>query len=215
MYICAGGITIFWSAVIFFCLPPDPVRAKSLNEREKYIAVARLRTNNTGVRNTHVKKSQVWELLRDPKFWLMFSMAFLMEIANAPASTFIPIIIKSFGYSTLNSLLLAMPLGFIIGCFELLASYAAMKIPNVRSYIYVMCQSVTVMAALLLWQLPFTAKGGLLLGCYTISFFGAGYAVLMGMQIANTAGYTKRSAASSGIFIGFCLGTIFPSCACS
>jgi hypothetical protein len=28
----------------------------------------------------------------------------------------------------------------------------------------------------------------------------------MGLQIANTAGYTKRSVTSSGIFVGYCLG---------
>ncbi len=208
MYLCAGAITILWSIVILFFLPPDPVRARHLSERERYIAVARLRQNNTGVRNTHLKKGQVLELLSDIKFWLLFSMALLMEISNAPASTFIPIIIKSYGFSTLNSLLLSMPLGAIIGFFELFASFMAMKIPNSRSYIVALCQLVTVMAALLLWLLPRSAKGGLLFGCYTISFFGAGYAVLMGMQIANTAGYTKRSTASSGIFIGFCLGTL-------
>lgn len=30
--------------------------------------------------------------------------------------------------------------------------------------------------------------------------------MLMGLQIANTAGYTKRSFTSSGIFMGYCLG---------
>jgi hypothetical protein len=29
---------------------------------------------------------------------------------------------------------------------------------------------------------------------------------LMGLQIANTAGYTKRAVTSSGIFVGYCLG---------
>ena len=65
------------------------------------------------------------------------------------------------------------------------------------------------MAALLLWLLPRDSTGGLLFGAYTLATFGGGYAVLMGMQIANTAGYTKRSLASSGIFVGYCLGKPF------
>lgn len=44
--------------------------------------VARLRSNNSGVRNTHFKGSQIVELLLDPKFWLMFSIATLCMIAN-------------------------------------------------------------------------------------------------------------------------------------
>lgn len=43
-------------------------------------------------------------------------------------------------------------------------------------------------------------------GCYILASFGGAYAVLMGLQIANTAGYTKRSVTSSGIFVGYCLG---------
>ena len=90
MYIFAGAITIIWSAVIYFFMPPDPIRAKGFNERERYIAVARLRSNNSGVRNTHFKIAQLWELCLDIRFWLAFAMAFLLMIANGPVSTFIP-----------------------------------------------------------------------------------------------------------------------------
>jgi hypothetical protein len=44
--------------------------------------VARLRSNNSGVRNTHLKVGQIWELLLDVKFWLMFFAATLCMIAN-------------------------------------------------------------------------------------------------------------------------------------
>lgn len=77
-----GCVTILWSFVILFFMPPDPIRAKQFNEREKYIAVARMRTNNAGVRNTHFKREQLWELLLDVKFWMMFAMAFLILVAN-------------------------------------------------------------------------------------------------------------------------------------
>jgi len=36
-----------------------------------------------------------------------------------PVSSFIPIIISGFGFNRLNSLLLTMPAGFIIGSIEL------------------------------------------------------------------------------------------------
>jgi hypothetical protein len=94
MYLVAGSITVLWAVVIFFLLPPDPIRAKGFNERERYIAVARMRQNNSGVRNTHFKIEQVRESLCDIKFWLIFSIAFLLMIANGPVSSFIPIIIS-------------------------------------------------------------------------------------------------------------------------
>lgn len=87
MYIVAGSITVVWSFVILFFLPPDPIRAKIMTERERYIAVARMRVNNSGVRNTHFKIEQLWELLLDVKFWLSFAMAFLILVANGPVSS--------------------------------------------------------------------------------------------------------------------------------
>lgn len=71
----------------------------------------------------------------------------------------------------------------------------------------------TVLAALLLWLLPLSATGALLFAVYILPSVGGGYAVLMGLQIANTAGYTKRSVASSGLYIGYCLGNfVGPLC---
>lgn len=82
MYYFAGSMTIVWGFTLYFVLLPDPVRAKGFGERERYILVARLRTNNSGVRNTHFKGSQAVELAMDPKFWMMFSIALLSMIAN-------------------------------------------------------------------------------------------------------------------------------------
>lgn len=208
MYIVAGSITIIWAIVVLVFLPPDPIRAKGFSERERCIALARLRSNNTGVRNTHFKTTQLWELLQDVRFWLMFTMSFLMMITNGPVSTFTPILVKSFGFNVLNSLLLTMPLGAVIGTLEWVLPYLAYRFNdnNIRCYLIVLAQMGTILAALLLWLLPLSATGGLLYGVYTLASTGAGYAVMMGLQIANTAGYTKRSLASSGMFVGYCLG---------
>ena len=224
MYLVAGSITVLWALVILFFMPPDPIRARGFSDRERYIAVARMKENNSGVRNKHFKIAQVWESLSDIRFWLIFTIAFLMMIANGPVSSFIPIIISGkwlgcnvcysqtltrltgFGYNRLNSLLLTMPAGAVIGTIELAAPYLAYKVPRIRTWVIVICQCGTITASLLLWLLPRHDKGGLLFACYILASFGGAYAVLMGLQIANTAGYTKRSVTSSGIFVGYCLG---------
>ena len=99
-----------------------------------------------------------------------------------------------------------MPAGAIIGTIELLTPYLAYKYPGNRCFLIFACQIGTIIAAVLLWQLDRTNKGGLLYACYTLASFGGGYAVLMGIQTANTAGYTKKSVTASGIFLGYCLG---------
>jgi hypothetical protein len=105
----------------------------------------------------------------DPKFWIVFSVAFLIMIANGPVSTFIPIFIAGFGFSPLESLLLVVPAGAIIGTIELLAPLAAYKTPRIRTYIIAICQCGTIMAALLLWLLPRENKGGLLFATYFLA----------------------------------------------
>jgi phosphate/sulfate permease len=152
---------------------------------------------------------QVKELLLDLKYWLVFSVAFLSMIANAPISTFAPIVINGFGFSTLTSLLLVIPAGFYGGSIMLLLTYLAFKLPNSRTYLIFGAQIGTTIAALLLWLLPLDAKGGLLFAVTIMPSIGGGYAVLMSISIANTAGYTKRSIASSGLYIGYCLGKQF------
>lgn len=64
--------------------------------------LARLRTNNSGVSNTHYKKDQVVELFGDIEYWFPFCIALLSMTVNGPMSTFVPIIIGWFGFTTLN-----------------------------------------------------------------------------------------------------------------
>jgi len=206
MYYFAGALTILWGIFLYFVLPADPVHAKGFDERERFILISRLRSNNAGVRNTHFKLAQVVELLLDLKFWIVFSISFLSMIANGPISTFVPIIINGFGFTTLQSLLLVIPAGLYGGSVQLLLPFLAYKYAGVRSYLILLAQLGTTLAALLLWLVPLSARGALLFACYILPSVGGGYAVLMGLSIANTAGYTKRSVQSSGLYVGYCLG---------
>jgi hypothetical protein len=166
------------------------------------------------------------EVLIDPRAWLAFSIAFLTMIANGPISSFIPIIINGFGFSTLNSLLLMMPLGAVTGTIEWLAPFICSKRPGIRTYVMFICQCGTTMSSLLLWLLPRDQIGGLLFGIYFLASLGGGYSILMGLSTANSAGrffgisarqslltpvgtgYTKKSLTASWVFLGFCLGNI-------
>lgn len=149
---------------------------------------------------------QAIELSMDPKFWLLLSTAFVMLFVNGPVTTFIPIIINQLGFTGFTSLLLIMPAGAIIGTVQLIAPYCAMKFKNSRVWIIVITCAMSLIGSILLWQLPITQTGGRLFAVYILAFYGGGYAVLMGLTIANCAGYTKRSLSSSGVFIGYCLG---------
>lgn len=126
------------------------------------------------------------------------------KVCNGALSTFMPLVIAGFGFSSLNALLLTMPAGAYCGTVVLLAAYLAMKFEHIRTWIIALAQALSTGAAVLLWQLPTSERGWLLFAMYLLPSAAAGYCVLMGLQIANTAGYTKRALASSGIFVGYC-----------
>lgn len=206
MYYFPGSVTIAWGIAVWFILPADPISAAGLTPRERYIAVARIRSNNAGVRNTFIKADQIKELLVDLKFWLSFTMAMLIFFINGPVSTFVPTIIQGFGYSPLNSLLLTMPSGAVGGIANLAVTFVASKRPGTRCWIASTMTLGSCLAAVLLWQLPLSQKGGLLFASTILPIGLAAYGLVLGLQLANTAGYTKRSASSAGVFAGFCIG---------
>jgi len=112
-------------------LPDSPVTAKGLNEREKRIAVERLRDNQTGIENKHLKWYQVREafaeyayqprrtlschanhtLNNSYKTYLFFLLGVFGNIPNGGISNFGTIIIKGFGFSTLVTTLMQVPYG--------------------------------------------------------------------------------------------------------
>ena len=208
MYYWAGAITIAWGIALWWVLPGEPVTVRGYTDRERYIMIARIRSNNTGVRNTHFKMAHIVELAIDPRFWLTFSIALLSMITNGPVSSFLPIIINGFGYSTFQTLLMFMPAGAVVGTFQFFIPLLASKIPNSRCWLIAGTELITIISAILLWRLPLSQRPALLYACYSLSVYGSGYAVMMGLTIANTAGYTKRTATSAGLYIGYCIGNL-------
>jgi hypothetical protein len=72
----------------FFLFPRHPARARFLNEDEKYIAIERIRMNNTGTQNTHFKWSHVREAVLDVKTWMFVLMIFCVSLVSGGIGTF-------------------------------------------------------------------------------------------------------------------------------
>ena len=208
MYLFAGSLTCLYSLLVLLFLRSDPVSAKGLTERERCIAVARLQSNNAGVRNTHIKWVQIREAAVDVRFWLVFAVSYLSMMTNGPASTFVPLIINGMGYNRLHSLLLLMPLGFSAGTLPLLSAYLSSKFAHRkwRTWVASIAGIPTVVAAVMCWRLPASATGARLFAIYLLGGFTSTYAVMIGLQTSNVAGYTKKSVTAAGFFLGYCMG---------
>jgi MFS family permease len=88
-FLIIGSLCCFWGIVMFIMLPDSPVTAKGLSPREKRIAVERLRANQTGVENKHLKPYQVKEAFMDYKLYLFFFLGVVGKSQN-PRSLTVP-----------------------------------------------------------------------------------------------------------------------------
>ena len=94
------------------------------------MAIERLRDNHTGIKNKKIKKNQIQEAFTDPKTWFFFLFGMSTQVVNGAVSNFGSLIVKGFGFSSLNSTLLQVPYGFIILFANLSAMYLQRWIPG-------------------------------------------------------------------------------------
>lgn len=93
-FLVIGALCCIWGTVMYIFLPDSPVTAKGLNNKEKRIAVERLRDNQTGVENKHFKWYQVREAFTDYKTYLFFLLGMVCNIPNGGISNFGTLIIE-------------------------------------------------------------------------------------------------------------------------
>ncbi|KXT05015.1 hypothetical protein AC578_10337 [Pseudocercospora eumusae] len=211
-FIIIGALCCVWGIVMFIFLPDSPVTAKGLSQREKRIAVERMRNDQTGVENKHFKWYQVREAFLDPKLYLFFLLGMVCNIPNGGISNFGTIIIKGFGFSTLVTTLMQIPYGFIIAVSILvcvyLNDYMSRKGRQTRCYFILLFLLPNIAGAFGLRFLPQSHRGGRLACYYLTGPYNAAFCMILSMTTANTAGHTKKVLTNGVLFLGYCTGNI-------
>ena len=75
-------MTVVYSFFVGIFLPDNPVKAKFISERQKAIAIDRVRADQTGIENKTFKREQMIEAFTDPKTWLIFAFNIWISIPN-------------------------------------------------------------------------------------------------------------------------------------
>ncbi|CAK7221644.1 hypothetical protein SEUCBS140593_004635 [Sporothrix eucalyptigena] len=114
IFLIYGIISIFFGLFVGWWMPDSPMRAKCFSEEDKVLMIERVRENQTGIQNREFKREQVVEALLDPQCWGYALIALCTTLPTSGLGAFQGIIIKSFGFTTLQTQLLAMVLGFYI-----------------------------------------------------------------------------------------------------
>lgn len=109
-----GIVSIIFGFFVGWYMPDSPMRAKCFSEEDKHLMVERVRDNQTGVQNRVFKMHHLIEALKDPQVWGYAIIALCTTLPTSGLGSFQGIIIKSLGFTTLQTQLLAMVLGSYI-----------------------------------------------------------------------------------------------------
>ncbi|KAI8673175.1 hypothetical protein LRP88_02302 [Fusarium phalaenopsidis] len=208
LFLSYGVISVIFGFFVLWWMPDSPMRAKCWTEQEKHEMVERVRDNQTGIQNKKFKKEQFLEGLKDPQTYGYALISLCTTIPTSGLGAFANIIIKSFGFSTLETQLLAMVLGFYI-IIVLLSSAWLVKKTNQNLLVMLGFCIPSFVGTILLMTIPnrtFAQHVGLLI-CYyiTLSFWSA-QTLGLSMISRNTAGQTKKTVVVAFNFIIWAAG---------
>ncbi|KAF4119662.1 Major Facilitator Superfamily [Geosmithia morbida] len=207
-FVFAGILTSLFGLWAFF-MPDSPTDAWFLTGEERVTAVERLRAGQTGIRNHEIKLDQIKESILDPTVWLVFVMMASGYTANGAVTGFGPLIVSTFGYSTLSSALFQMPIGFLCVLSSLLTGLAASRWRNIRFPLLLACCAPVIAGYIIIWKSSWGDRPAAPVAGYSIiGFFGGVVGLVVPIASSNVAGDTKRSFTAAAVFAGYCVGNI-------
>ncbi|XDG09090.1 hypothetical protein ABKA04_008705 [Annulohypoxylon sp. FPYF3050] len=205
--VITGTLTIIYGIFVWFFFPDNPMSAHFLTLEERAQAILRISSNHSGIEQKRFKKHQLIEALKDPKTWLFFLHSWSQEMANGLTSQY-SLIIKSFGFTTLQTTLL----GCVTGLTSLVSLGAAAiilaKTRNSRAWISAAAYIPPMISSILLIALPWSNRWGLLSAIWIRSTGGIPYSVVMIWAANCSAGHTKKTAVIALYHVGYGLGNI-------
>ncbi|KAL1738109.1 major facilitator superfamily domain-containing protein [Schizophyllum fasciatum] len=208
IYILLGGMAIVVGICVLVWMPDSPVHAWFLTPEERIAALERVRDDQVGVENHTLKRSQMREAFTDVRTWLVVLITLVTAIPNGGLSNFSNLIIKSFGYTSKEALILSTPSGLAQILSTLLCGWYSDKkrermLPAVFSII-----PTIIGAAILVGLNKSGEKGALLLGIYLTGTYASVLAAVYSYNATNTGGHTKKSTVNAMTLFSFSAGNI-------
>jgi MFS family permease len=195
LFIVEGCATVVVSVVIWFLLLDDFEAARFLNEDDKKIMRIRAEIARRYNGSEDFDWAEVWKAFEDPKLWISCFSQFMGDICSFGLSTFLPLIIKGFGYGTVKTQLLTIPVFLVAAVIFVLVSWISDQFGKRVAF---MLPSVLVTAIGYAIQLgvPVKNRGVLYFSTFLIA---PGIYIILGLNatwvLNSHAGYLKRATA--------------------
>lgn len=222
MYILMGGLAYVVAICVLIWLPDSLATATFLTEREKVVALESVRDNQTGTRNTYIKRNQVIEAITDPKTYILLLLTALSSVPNGGLASFssllvrhliplpgecanrIKLQIKGFGYTSRESLLLQIGRGAVAASTTILVCQISDRY-QMRMIPILIAVIPTVTGAGLMVGFSgggdgSSHKGGSLAGIFLAETYGSALALQYSWTATNTGGATKKTV-TNGLFL--------------
>ena len=198
LFIVEGLMTAVVGIATFFLLPNDFETAYFLNEEERVLMRLRLQQSAHQVETEEFDIKEVWKTLRDPKTWLTSFNQICVNICSFGFSTFLPTIIRGFGYDSVKTQLLTVPVYIWASAFYLVIANLSDRVRMRAVFITPLCLVSAVGYAMLL-GVDVHARGPLYFATY-VCVTGYGLPIL---EIL-TRGFTSQHKVANKISQNIC-----------
>ncbi|CAH0028409.1 unnamed protein product [Clonostachys rhizophaga] len=205
LFLVCGGLTIGAGMLFVVLMPRSPSTAWFLNEKQKAIVIQRLASDRGSGERTEFNKGQLREALMAPMTWLFMLMACCITLTT-PIMKFSATVVNGFGYSTLQTMLVAMPAGACNTGTVWIGALVPRFFPGTRAYSAIALCVVPLLGAVLLLALPQDAGWGIIVATWLAGCSSALIGSSASIIASNVKGNTKKSVVSAGFFISYCVG---------
>ncbi|GAA5803984.1 major facilitator superfamily domain-containing protein [Helicostylum pulchrum] len=201
--IILGAITTFIGVFAFFFLIDNPKSpALSLNAEQEILVEERTR-DNAVVRTTMIKKEQIYEALREKRFWCFCFSCMFINLQNGAMTTYNTQFAMGFGFTGLQAVLLSIGAGAADIMFILIAIYSVRKTKQ-TIYTAIALMAVDILGLILLQVIP--NPHAKLAGFYLSWSYASVYVLMVTSISNNVSGYTKKIFYNGMVMIFYTLG---------
>lgn len=215
LFIIEGCASVLIAVFTFFFLPDNFESARFLNEDEKAMMRVRAEINARYNGKPDFDWGEVKKAVCDPKLYISCWSQFMADICSFGLSSFLPLIIRSFGYDVVTTQLLTIPVFFWASASYIVVSYCSDKFKQRALFMMPACL-VTAIGYAVNLGVPMNQRGALYFSTFLIA---PGVYMIVGLNCAwllnSHAPYYKRAMAigmnqSIGNSAGVVVSTSYP-----
>ncbi|KAJ4377726.1 hypothetical protein N0V83_000555 [Neocucurbitaria cava] len=167
LFIIEGGATIIWAIASSFILLDFPANTARLTERERAIAIARLREGGVQTHATGEERMGKWRSFRLAIFdWrtIGFVLGYMVIVGSSTLSYFYPTLVNGLGYtSTVQAQYMTVPIYAVAFVCTAVTTYFADSISNHRGLVIACWLCFSLITSILVCTIyNFTARYALL-----------------------------------------------------